>query len=368
MTSLLKENLQKGVSLVNRFVSLKPTIPVLANIYLSGEKAKLTLRVTNLETSIQVELPAKTEASWETTAPAKLLSEFLNAVGGNETVLALEKENITIKTQDSQGTLATIAASEFPKPPFVETRQEATSFKASEIYQIVSKIAFAASQDEGKPVLNSIYLTKEDDKPLLVATDGYRLTKHTLERKEQFGDLLVPARTFLEALKVANDLEEEEVGILSNADANQLLIIGDKFQVATRLINGTYPNYKQIIPTSFGTSVEIKREELIAAVKATAVFARDLGNVVTLAVSPKQKLSISASTKQVGEGSTLLTANVAGSELVVSFNSHFLVDGLAALKSDSVRIEFSGALSPAKISAADEPNFVYIVMPVKAQK
>lgn len=368
MTTLLKETLQKGVSIVNRFVSLKPSIPVLANIYLSGEKAKLVLRVTNLETSIHVEIPAKTQTNWETTAPAKLLAEFLTAVGGSEAELGLDKENITIKTQDSQGTLATIAASEFPRPPFVESRQGATEFKAADIYQIVTKIAFAASQDEGKPVLNSIFLTNEEEKPVLVATDGYRLAKYTLAQNEKFDDLLVPARTFLEALKVANDLEEEVVAVLSNPEANQLLVIGDKFQVATRLINGTYPNYKQIIPTDFGTRLEAKREELIAAVKATAVFARDLGNVITLNVSPKQKLTLSATTKQVGEGITSLAANVEGGELVVSFNSHYLVDGLAALKSDAVKIEFSGALSPAKISAKEEPNFVYIVMPVKAQK
>ena len=160
MTTLLKENLQKAVSVVNRFISLRPTLPVLGNIYIKGVKGKLILRVTNLETSIEISTPSKTEEEWEITVPGKLLLEFLNTVRGKEATIELEKESFVISTEETKGTLATISATEFPKPPFSEHPKETVKFKAKDIYQIATKVAFAASQDEGKPILNSMYLTK----------------------------------------------------------------------------------------------------------------------------------------------------------------------------------------------------------------
>ncbi len=368
MTTLLKDTFQKGVSIVNRFVSLRPSIPVLGNIFFSAEKGKVILRVTNLETSIEIVLSAKTDKEFETTIPAKLLTEFLNTVRGKEVTIEAEKENIILSTTDTKGTIATISATEFPKPPFLETKKDLAKFETNSIFQNATKVAFAASQDEGKPVLNSIYLKKEDDKLALVATDGFRLAKQLLTEKTEVDEILVPARTFVESLKVAAELEEAEVGITSDKNTNQLLIIGENFQVATRLISGVYPNYKQIIPNNFPTNISISREELLAAVKTAAVFARDLGNVVTLTVDKKNTVTLSATTLQIGGGTTRVDAQAGGEELKISFNSHYFLDGLAALKSETITVDFSGALSPALMTGKDEPNFTYIVMPVKSQK
>lgn len=368
MPTVVKTNLQRGVSIVNRFIPLRPTIPVLGNVYFGVEKGEIILRVTNLETSIEVKIPAKTDTAWETTIPAKLLTEFLSTVGGTELEIETEKESVVLNTDQTKVTIATISATEFPKPPFSERGKEESKFKTSETYQTAAKIAFAASLDEGKPVLNSIYLKKEEGGLALVATDGYRLAKQLLPTSADTDELLVPARTFVEALKVANELEEEAVVVTSDKNTNQLLVVGENFQVATRLVNGVYPNYKQIIPSKFVTSIDVNREELTAAVKTVAVFARDLGNVVTFNITDKKKVILSATTLQVGEGSTQLGAEVSGESIKVSFNSHYFSDGLAALKSETVKVAFSGELSPALISAKEDPNFSYIVMPVKSQK
>jgi DNA polymerase-3 subunit beta len=307
----------------------------------------------------------------ETTVPAKLLGEVLNTIPGENVSIKTDKENIIIETQDTIGTLATISAAEFPKPPFDterEEKNETTEFKTKEILQAVGRVAFAASIDEGKPVLNTVNLTNEESEFILVATDGYRLARQTLPVKSPIEELLIPAKTLLETLKIASDFEEEEVTFSSDKDSNQLVIKGSNFQVATRLVNGTYPNYKQIIPTSFPTTLNINRETLLTAIKSTAVFARDLGNVVTFSLTKPNKVSLKATTAQIGEGSTELSGEVQGENLTVSFNSHYFADGLTNLKSEKVKVEFSGQLSPAIITAEGDKGFSYVVMPVKAQK
>ncbi len=365
---LIKEDLQKIVNITNRFVPLRPSLPVLGNIYVAAQKGRLVLQATNLESSIRLSTAAKSAEEWATTVPAKFFVEVLNSLKGREVELNLEKENLLINTQETEGSLATISASEFPKPPFVETVQSEAEVSVKETYTAIGRVAFAASQDEGKPVLTSIFITKEKDATVIVATDGYRLAKQALPNSYGLKDLLVPARIFVEALKAANDTEEEQVGLAVSAKENQLLVVGENLQVATRLISGTYPNFNQIIPQSFVASFVVAKEDLAAAVKTTAVFARDLGNVVTFELTKNNELLLNAATLQVGEASTKLTPEITGEPVKVSFNSQYFLDGLSALKDEIVEVKFSGPLSPAAITANGKEDFLYIVMPVKSQR
>lgn len=364
-TKLISEQLKKVVSISNRFVPLRPSLPVLANVYLKATKTKLILVATNLESSIRVEIPAVSE-EWEITTPAKILGEFLNSTKDKEVNLSLSKENLKVSSGNLEANIAGIAASEFPKVPENKS-EDAIAFKQKELQEAVSSVAFAASVDEGKPVLNGILIKEEDDKTILVATDGYRLAKKILSKKYKIEQTIVPARIFPEALRVAAEMEETEVSLSISENDNQLLLFGESFLIATRLIDGVYPNFNQIIPNKFVTEVLVSKENLIAAIKATAVFARDSGNVVKLSLGKNQEIKLAANTVQVGESSASVVAKITGDELKIAFNSHYLLDGLNSIAEENIKISFSGVLSPAQIVGENEKGFMYIVMPVKAQ-
>jgi len=367
MIKFVKEDFQKAVVLANRFVPLRPTLPVLNNLYLRSDKTNVLLKATNLETTIEIKISAKVDQDLEVTVPAKPLAELLNNLSSSEISLTSEKESLIVISQETKAKLSTISTSEFPKTAFLEKKDNGAVLEVPKIQQAVARIFFAASTDEGKPVLNCIYLENEGKTSALVATDGYRLAKQDLDTTIEKKNLLVPARAFAEALKSAAELGEAKIELKSDEETNQLLFIGDFFQLATRLIGGTYPNYKQIIPTTFTTNLLVKREALISAIKTAAVFALDLGNVVTLNLDRKG-VAISAATTQIGESTTFVPAKMNGQDLKISFNSRYLNEGLSVLKSEEVRLDFSGALSPALVTAKNDEGFSYIVMPVKAQK
>lgn len=358
------EQLKLGINICSRFVPLRPTLPVLSNIRLQGTKTKIKLSATNLESSVTVELPAAGEA-WETTVPAKLLVEFLNLVKGSETKITLDKDKVNLVSGMAEGNFNTINANEFPAIPGKQVG--ALEIGQKELYLAVQNIAFAASSDEGKPVLNGILLRSVENKTLLVATDSYRLARFELTQDYNLTDLIVPARAFAEAVKIAGELGEEVISLGSAAENNQLFVSGENFQISTRLIDGVYPAFEQIIPHDFVCEVMVDKQDLISAVKQAAVFARDTGNVVKLFITKKAGVKVWASTKQVGEGSATVAAAVSGEDLNIAFNSRFLLDGLEACSGKEVKLRFSGELRPGIVTGDNEKEFNYVVMPVKPQ-
>lgn len=363
-TKVSSEKLRQAVNICNRYISLRPSLPVLANIKIVSDKSRLRLSSTNLENSIVVDVAASGEV-WETTIPAKLLVEFLNLAKAEQATLSENKETVEVSCGEAQGKFNTIAASEFPNIP--EEKNKAFEIEQKDLYQAVSKVVFAASTDEGKPVLNGVLLRSKGDKLQLVATDSYRLAEYELSEKFEMEDTIIPARAFSEAVKIAGELGEEVVQLTVSQGSNQLFVSGQNFQIAIRLIDGVYPAFEQIIPTTFVTELTVAKDELINAVKQAAVFARDTGNVIKLFLAKKTGVKIWASTKQVGEGSSSLTAALTGEDLEVAFNSHFLLAGLDAVEGSDVVIKFSGSLKPALVLGEANKAFNYIVMPVKPQ-
>lgn len=358
------ERFRQAVNICNRFIGLKPTLPILANIKIESERAKLKLTATNLENSIVIQIPASGEV-WETTIPAKLLVEFLNLIRSEDTKISLEKEKVTIVCGEVEGSFNTIAASEFPHIP--QDPVKGTTINQSDLFGAVKNIAFAASSDEGKPVLNGILIRSKNNKTTLVATDSYRLAQHEFSTDYDLEQIIVPAKTFAESIKIAGELGEELIDLSVSKSSNQIFVVGEGFQITARLIDGVYPAFEQIIPTEFVCKVLVEKDAIISAIKQAAVFARDLGNVVKIFVTKEGGLRVWGSTKQVGEGSSKIQAEVNGEELEVAFNSHFLLEGVEAVSGKQATLEFSGSLKPAKIIGDNEKEFNYIVMPVRPQ-
>lgn len=362
-TKVSSEKLKQAVNIANRFISLRPTLPVLGNLKLESTKTKLTISATNLENSLILQISASGN-DWETTVPAKLLLEFINLVSDPEAVISFEKDRLEVSCGVTNGSFNTISAAEFPVIP--EADSEKVSLSQKELFTAVSSINFAASVDEGKPVLNGILVRSKDKSLTLVATDSYRLAEYSLAQGLELTELVVPAKSFSEAVKIGGELGEEVIDLGVVTENNQLFFSGENFQVATRLIDGTYPNFEQIIPTNFVCEAVVDKASLVSAVKQTAVFARETGNVVKLFID-KKNIRVWASTKQIGEGESKVLAEVEGEELEIAFNSRFLLDGFEQVAGPSLKLKFSGNLKPALILGENDKNFRYVVMPVKSQ-
>jgi len=363
---ITKEELSKALGLASRVVSLKPSLPVLANILLRANKTGLEILATNLETSVRINIAAKVSVEGETTVPAKIFSELVNTSREEKFRLKLEKENLEISGENIKATLATIGPMEFP-PIAQVPKSQGIKLEIKELTEALNQTLFAASVDEGRPVLTGILIRGSGEGALLVATDGYRLARKQTQIAYEGEDLIVPARSFQEVIKYIQDMGGEELSLVVLADKNQILFVGERFEIASRLLEGAFPNFEQIVPSKFVSGVSTQKALLVDTIRETAVLARDLGNVVQMEIDTKKGVVLSAKTAQIGSAVTSLEGKVSGEALKVAFNAKYLLDGLAVSGSELVDLSFSGATSPALIAAKEDKTFTYIVMPVRVQ-
>jgi DNA polymerase-3 subunit beta len=367
--SILQENLLKALSLAGRCVSAKQTLPVLSNILLATEEGRLRICATNLETSLTLWVGAKVEEEGAITVPARVLTDFVSSLPNEKVSLSVNEENLSISCRGYLANLAGIAASEYPPVP--RLNEETTFSIDPKIFaKAIGQVAFTASTDEGRAVLTGVYLEPEEKNLNLVSTDGYRLARKTFDCPAQLGEgLVLPARSALELVKVAGEADEEEpLKIAVTKSKNQAIFALGNVQLATRLIDGTFPNYRQILPKGFQTRLLIGVEELAKAVRVAAVFARDLGSVVKLGLDPgSKKVTLSSSTAQVGEGECSFEASIEGEPVKAAFNSRYLIDALNALNSTQVSLELNGQTSPMLLKPVGDSSYLHVIMPVRLQ-
>ncbi|MCL5411835.1 MAG: DNA polymerase III subunit beta [Patescibacteria group bacterium] len=367
--SVMQENLLKSLSLVGRCVSAKQALPVLSNILLQTEDGRLKLCATNLETSITLWLGAKVEIEGSITVPARLLIEFVSSLPNEKIDLDLKDESLTVTCASYSANIAGIAASEFPPIPILE--EEPNLLVDPKIFsKAAGQVAFAASADEGRPVLTGVFFESAKGSLNLVATDGYRLTKKTLDVTAEIGEgVVIPARSVSEAIKVASEAEEGEMlKVAVTKSKNQAIFALGNIQLATRLLDGTYPPYQNIIPKSFTTRLVVGVEDFLKSVRAASVFAKDLGNVIRLKLDPKtNRVTLFSATAQLGEGTSSFEASLEGEEVEAAFSSRYLTDTLSALNTTQVSLELNSATSPVVFKPVGEENYLQIIMPVRLQ-
>lgn len=361
-----QKHLNKGLNTVTRSISLKATLPVLNNVMLMTDQGRLRLSTTNLESGVHVFVGAKIEEEGSITVPARVVADFVASLGEEETVnLQLNDETLLLSSLENQAQLATISASEFPKVPIL-VGEPNLELSLKEFAKAINQVSFAASFDEGRPVLTGVLIKVGKKQTELVATDGYRLAKKNL-KVEASGELevIIPARTLQEVARIANDSEEEFLGI-TKVENQALFSIGST-QVIARIIDGVYPNYEQIIPKEVLTKVSINKAKFSQALKTTGIFARDLGNVVRVEVSQEGEVLLAANTAQIGEGVSKLGAEVEGPDLKTAFNAKYLTEALSVVSTDTLDIESAGPINPAVIKGRAEEDFFSLIMPVRIQ-
>ena len=367
----LQENLNKALSVVSRLVSTKTQLPALGNILIATEKGRLKLSATDLETGISLWLGAKVEKEGGLTLPARVLTELVASLPAGKIDLEAQEEILHLTCEGYKVTLNGSPAKEFPLPPS-SPRKPTFSFSPDFFNEAVAQVAFAAAQDEGRPVLTGVKWVRQDKGVFLVATDGYRLSlkKTPLEPESLAGDLIVPARTLLEVAHAAQgerqEKGEEEITMSLLPGENQASFSFKDMEITTRLIEGEFPDFSKIIPSSFTTKVAIEKEVLLKATRVASIFARDSANIVKWKVE-KGRLTVSANSPQVGENASEIEVKTEGEEGEIAFNFRFLLDFLGAVGSEEIIFEMSGALNPGVFKPSDDDSYLHIIMPVRVQ-
>lgn len=368
--SILQENLSHGLTLVSRSVASKATLPILNNLLLATDKGRLKLSGTNLETGINLWLGAKIEREGSLTIPAKVLSEFISSLPAGKIEAEGQETSLLVSSSAFKASFVGTAATEFPKIPSF-TEKPILIFEKEKMTEAFSQVAFAAAQDEGRPVLTGVLIRNtEKEETVLVATDGFRLSlKKILAKKRDFqGDLLIPAKTLLEVSRLAqeNGEENQEIKATLTEEKSQIIFSFSEIEFSSRLLEGEFPDFAKIIPTSFQTKAEFDKEEFLRAVKVASIFAREQANIMRLKIE-EGKMKILAETPQVGTNENEIMAKTEGEKVEIAFNCRFVLDFLNSTKGEEIVLEVNGPLSPGVFKIKGDDSFLHIIMPVRLQ-
>jgi len=371
-TTLLQENLNKALSIVGRFVGNNTTLSILENLLFTADKEGLKISATDLETGIVFWVPAKVEKEGFFVLPAKKISEFIASLPAEELSLNQKEDKITVSCQNYKATFNVSSTEEFPKIPTIKQKQDINNvftLNAEGFISVVSQVAFAAANDESRPVLSGVRMNIDDKKLQLVATDGYRLSLKTISLKEkiEMPTTIIPARSLEEIIRIlAMGEKEEEFKVGFTKKNNQVIFSFNGIEITTRIIEGTFPDFEKIIPKEGNSKIEIDKESLEKAVRTTSIFARESANIIKLEIK-SGKLKISANAPQVGDNQISLDIKQKGPDLQIAFNWRFLQEFLSSFTEDEVLFEGNGSLQPGIFRSSKNPSFLHVIMPVRTE-
>ncbi len=361
--TVTQENLTKALSTVGRVASSRTSLPILNNILIRTENNRLMLAATNLEIAITEFIGAKVESDGVITVPAKLMTEF---------VANLPKTNITLDVEDQtklhiiagnyRSTINAVIADEFPALPEIQNARQII-MPAELLKRAVSQTAQVASNDTTRPILTGVYFHSFEGDLFMTATDGYRLAERKLMPFDGDIKAIIPSTTLTDVVRVlSDDVENVDIKI---SDDQISFEIGDVI-VTSRLIDGNFIDYRQLIPKTTETSAVLEKSEFQRIAKISELFSRESAGSVTIKVDPvTAMLSIHSIASQLGENTSEVEANVTG-DGSITLNSKYLLDALNCLDGSTAKFQFSGKLAPSLLTAEKSNDYKHIVMPVKS--
>jgi len=364
--SCTQENLTRGLNIINHLAVKNANLPILNNVLVKTKEGGITLSATNLEIGINCSVRSKIEQEGVFTVPAGLLTNFVSLLNNEEKVdIELINKELIIRSGNQETKIKGEDASDFPLIPEVP-REEKYLTKTQDLKEALSQVVFATSLDETRIEISGILFNFNKNGLTLAATDSYRLAEKKIASQEKSKErqLIIPQRTAAELLRILAVVNSEEVQIFTNE--NQILFIMDQVEVVSRLIEGNYPDYTQIIPKDSKTTIIVTKSELIKVVKRAALFSKTGINDVNLEFNTeKQKIIIKAASSQLGENSNQQEAVIKGDNNNIVFNYRYLLDGLNNISGEKIIIKISDSSNPGVFQGEEAEDYLYIIMPIK---
>ena len=369
--SVSQMHLAHSLSMVSRAVNPRSTLPVLANVLVATDEGRLRLSATNLELGISSWIGAKIEEEGSITVPARTFADLINTLPNDTVTLAvnIKTQTLTVRCGASVTDIKGIDAQEFPPMP-VPDLQDGIEVDAASFKEMIQQVAFAASTDEARPVLQGVMLTVQNGEITLAATDGYRISV----RKAQLASVnsksiaaIIPAKALTELARIATD-GDKVISMGVPAGRGQVLFHMKDAELVSQLIEGNFPDYKVIIPRSSKTRTILSTAGFLKACKQAEIIARESNNVVRINLRAKEEgpgeVELTAQSEEVGSGEAKVDATIEGPNLVIAFNVRFLREVLDVVKSPNVILETNANNNPALLKPAGDDSFIHVIMPM----
>jgi DNA polymerase-3 subunit beta len=364
--TIAKDQILVGLQAVQNVVGSRTTLPILSNVLMRAEGDRVEFTATDLDVSVSCKVEAKVKKPGATTIPVKKLFGIVRELGGTEIDIEVDEKNVcTIRCGSSFFKIHGLAADEFPPLPKFKDDKKVV-LPQETVKAMMRKTSFAVSTDESRYVLNGIYISLKDHKMTMVATDGRRLALVDEEvdiSEKSSGEFIVPAKAVTELNRLLQDKGEVEIKFGENQASFALKSEKDlSLLLITKLIEGNYPNYRQVIPGEAKERVPLVREEFVQALRRAEIMTSEKANSVKLTFG-KNNLAITANSPEVGEARETMAVNYKGKEMAIAFNPRYLIDALNALSEDEVFFELIDELSPGVLKI--NGPFLYVVMPMR---
>lgn len=361
-----KENLIDTISLAEKTTGKNLTLPVLGCLLLDGtEDGVLKIRATNIDLGIEIQVPAKVIEKGLVVVPGNILQNVISSLyDSNIVTFSIDDANLVVSTPKSKTRIKSLPPEDFPTLP--ETKKSDTTFQINteEFLHGMQTVWHSAATTSIKQELASVYVYTYDKKIYFVATDSFRLAEKMLMSKKSidFEPILIPIRNVSEIIKVFEYLENQEISVYVNT--NQIIFVSKSVYLTSRLIDGTFPDYKQIIPKDFSTEIVMLKQDLMSVLKKINIFS-DKSNQVQFEILPsKKRVVLKAQNKDIGETTETLDAAVTGDDLAISFNHKYIGEALQSINSDSVSLSFTGLGKPMVVRGVSDNSFLCLVMPM----
>ena len=371
--SCSQEDLSKGLAVVGRAVATRAVMPITNNVLIATEGSRLRLAATNLEIAISCWIPATIEKEGTVTIPARLLTDFVNSLPSGRIDMALSprSRSVELRCARHEAHISGLDPADFPAIPTITDGMN-VRMKPGDLRLAINQVVFAAASEESRPVLTGVHAEFEGEQLTLAAADGFRLAvrKVSLSRPvDTKTAIIIPARSLNELTRLISE-QEEPLELIVNSQKSQVMFRLRNVEMVSQLIQGTFPNYSQLIPKSHSTRAVVKLSEFLRATKSASIFARDGSGIVRLQIMPrdgKGKIAISARAEEIGDNVGEVDAAVEGEEAKIAFNSKYLMDVLGVLTKDEVALETTTSSSPGVIRPVGDESYVHVVMPMFVQ-
>lgn len=362
----LKDKLQRAIFLTERIVGKNLSLPILANIFLEAKKNNLIIRSTNLDIGIEVKIAANIEKEGSLIVKPSILSSFLNNLKNEDKIkMELINDNLDIKTKNTSTIIKCESIDDFPIIPSIKN-ENLLIIKANEFIKGLKSVFFAASFSDIKPEIASVYIYKQNNKLFFVATDSFRLAEYKVNLNNDqisFNQIIIPFKNITEIIRV---FEDSDYDLNIYTDENQLTIYTSDFYLTSRIIDGVYPDYRQIMPKQFKTQINIKKEDLIQTLKLNSIFLNKLNQIKINFDFKNKTLKFETKNQDIGENATVLPVEIEKGEedIQMNFNAKYIIDSFNSINEEVITLNFNETNKPLLIQGLNNNKFSYIIMPL----
>jgi DNA polymerase-3 subunit beta len=371
---VLQENLQRGLAIVGRAVATRSTLPITANVLIATDRGRLKLAATDLDIAISAWVGAKIDEEGATTVPSRLITDFVSSLPPATVSLEVPERGRQVKLEcaRNESTINAMDAEDFPRIAAISAGVS-VELDPKALRRTIERVEFAAASDDSRPVLTGVHVKSDGPRLTFASADGFRLAVahiHLAQAPAEPIEVVIPARALREVARLIADASEP-VEMRINAQKTQVQFALTDVELVAQLVQGTFPNYSQLIPSDYNTRVTVSLDEFRREARIASIFARDGSGIIRLQIFPGNgmpgRMTVSARADEIGNNEGEVDATVEGDASKIAFNSRYLQDVLNALSGEQVALEMTSPSSQGVFRPVGDPDYVHVVMPMFVQ-